>query len=81
MELCLCQGFSSEFAWILINERGIKAGLSWKSERQCGGHEILHLTLVSYPDSIILEPFVSTGQQSEMDIPVGWNSRNRNRAE
>lgn len=60
---------------------GIKAGLSWKSERQCGGHEILHLTLVSYPDSIILEPFVSTGQQSEMDIPVGWNSRNRNRAE
>lgn len=46
---------------------------------QCWGCEILHLMLVSYPDGIILEPFVSTGQQSEMDIPEGWDSRNKRR--
>lgn len=53
--------------------------MSWKSEMQCWGCEILHLMLVSYPDGIILEPFVSTGQQSEMDIPEGWDSRNKRR--
>lgn len=35
--------------------------------------------LVSYPDGIILEPFVSTGQQSDMDIPEGWDSRSKRR--
>lgn len=84
IQLCLCQGFRSEFAWILINtglvlERGIKARLSWKSEMQYWVHETLHLMLVPYPDGIILEPFVGTGQQSEMDISEGWDSRNRSR--
>lgn len=57
----------------------MKGGSRLKCEMQCWGHEILHLMLLSYPGGIILEPFVGTGQQSEMDIPEGWDSRNRNR--
>lgn len=52
--------------------------ISWKSEMQCWGGEILHFMLISYPDGIMLEPFVSTGQQREVDIPGSWDSRNRN---
>lgn len=39
------------------------------------------ILLVSYPDGIMLEPFVSTGQQSEMPVPEGWDIRNRNGGE
>lgn len=45
---------------------------------QCWGAEILHLILASCPDCIMLELFVSTGQQSEVGISEGWDSRNRN---